>query len=142
MAPGSPEEELVSELSELVQVTLIYDPTLGSTPDLAPLSGKVIAVNPDMIPLPLRGTFLGQPGYSRQGASGWEWVLQGATDPVDAFVDSLTGKGGWTNSASRATVKLMIQRLFSAGISRTTIATQIPPFYQAIAAEVVAEQTP
>jgi hypothetical protein len=70
----------------------------------------------------------------------WEWVLTGDIDPVDQFVDSLTGRPGWLVPGSRAVLKTMVQRLFSAGIPRATIATQVPQMYQAVAAEVLAEQ--
>lgn len=127
---------------DLITVTLIWDAQLGSPPELQPYGGKIVAVPPDRIPLPERGMLFGLRGYAkRDGQGGWQWVLQGDIDPVDAFVESLTGKAtGWSNPTSRATVKLMIQRLFSAGIPRGTIATQIPQFYNAVAAEVVAEQ--
>lgn len=140
-------------LGDLVDVTFVYDPGLGSPPETQPLGGKVIAVPPTVLPLPQRGTLLGQAGFGRQQAVAdplnpgstvvrWEWVLQGATDPVDPFVDALTGRPGWLVPASRATVKLLIQRLYSAGIPRATIQSQVPQLYQAIAAEIRAEDAP
>lgn len=125
---------------DLVTVTLVWDAALGSPAELQTYGGRIVAVPPSYLPLPPRGTLFGLKGFSRQTSGAWEWVLQGDVDPVDAFVDGLTGHGGWTNPTSRATVKLMITRLFSAGIPRATIASQIPQFYNAIAAEVVAEQ--
>jgi hypothetical protein len=83
---------------------------------------------------------LGQPGFSRQNGQAWEWVMGGTTDPVAQFVDSLTGKGGWLNQTSRTVLMTLVQRLYSAGIPRNTIATQVPQMYQAVAAEVLAEQ--
>jgi hypothetical protein len=138
------------ELSDLVEVTFIYDPALGSPTSTQALGGKVIGVPSTSIPLPLRGKLLGQPGFGRQMVvpdpqdpastiHRWEWVLQGGTDPVDTFIDSLTGRGGWVNVQARTVVKTLVQRLFSAGISRTTIQTQVPQLYQAIAAEVRAQ---
>jgi hypothetical protein len=138
-------------LATLTDVTLIYDAALGSPPETQPLGGKVVAVPRAAIPLPKRGQLYGQQGFGRQQVVSdplnpggtmvrWEWVMTGGTDQIDAFVDSLTGRGSWVNAGSRATVKLMVQRLFSAGISRNTIVTQIPQFYGAVAAEVVAEQ--
>lgn len=133
----------MTTLDQLVPVKLIYDAALGSPPETAAYANVIVMVPPDLTPLPQRGRLLGQPGFSRQNqvTQAWEWVLQGDTDPVDQFVDSLTGRPGWVNTQSRAAVKLMIQRLFSAGIPRTTIQTQIPQFYQAVAAEVQAEQS-
>lgn len=139
-------------LADLVSVTLIYDASLGSPPETQPFGGKAVAVPPSAIPLPQRGVLLGQPGFSRQQVVPdpanpdativrWEWVMQGATDPVDTFVDSLTGRPGWVVPASRAVMKTLVQRLFSAGIPRATIAQQVPLMFDAIAAEVRAEST-
>jgi hypothetical protein len=127
-------------LSNLVPVTFIYDAALGSPIETQPYGGKVVAVSRNEIPLPRRGKFLGQNGFSRQTAGAWEWVMQGDVDPVDQFVDSLTGKGGWINQQSRTVIKTLVQRLFSAGIPRGTINTQVPQMYQAVAAEIIAEQ--
>lgn len=140
-------------LADLVDVTLIWDAALGSPAGKQALGGRTIGVPKSAIPLPLRGVFLGEPGFGRQQTVTdpgdpaqtivrWEWVLQGGTDPVDVFVDSLTGRPGWVVPQSRAVLKLMIQRLFSAGIPRATIAQQIPQLYAAIAAEVRAEDHP
>ena len=128
------------QLSELIPVLLVYDAALGSPPETQSWGGRIIMVPPEMIPLPQRGEIWGQRGFSRQGAQMWEWVMVGDTDPVDQFVDSLTGRPGWVVPASRAVMKTMVQRLFSAGIPRNTIATQVPQMYQAVAAEVLAEQ--
>jgi hypothetical protein len=128
-------------VADYVPVTFIWDTTLGSPndPTLQALGGKQFLVPPDQIPLPTRGRLVGVGGYSRQTAGAWEWVIQGDVDQVDVFVDSLTGRGGWLVPASRQAVKLMIQRMFSAGIPRNTIATQVPQFYQAVVAEIQAE---
>jgi hypothetical protein len=129
------------DISELVRVTFVWDATLGSPAELQSYGGLVVAMPPAMIPLPDRGELFGVGGYSRtDGTGGWQWVIQGETDPVDAFVDSLTGRGGWANQSSRTLVKTLVARLFSAGIPRQTIATQIPQFYSAIAAEIASEQ--
>lgn len=126
--------------SQLVQVTLVWDATLGSPTELQPWGGKVVAVPPDFLPLPPQGTLFGLKGFSRSEGNGtWSWILQGDVDPVDNFLDSLTGRGGWTVPASRTTVKIMAQRLFSAGIPRSTIVSQFPAFYNAVAAEIRAE---
>lgn len=133
-----------TDVSDLVPVTLIWDAALGSPadPDLQDRGGDVVSVPPSRIPLPARGTLFGLRGYSRQGNFGaWEWVLQGDVDPVDGFVDSLTGRGGWMVPASRAAIKTMVQRLYTAGIPRNTIVTQMPQVYQAIAVEVRAEDS-
>jgi hypothetical protein len=130
----------VADIGAYQAVTMVWDSTLGSPTELQSYGGQVVLVPPEVLPLPARGSLLGLGGYSRTDGSGnWQWVLQGDVDPVDAFVDSLTGKGGWTNPTARATVKTMISRLFSAGIPRTTINAQIPQFYNAVAAEVAAE---
>jgi len=130
----------MTDISDYQPVTMIWDATLGSPPEVQSYGGEVVLVPPEVLPLPARGQLLGLGGYSRtDGSGGWQWVLQGDIDPVDAFVDSLTGKGGWSNQTSRTAVKTMVARLFSAGIPRATIATQIPQFYQAVAAEVTAE---
>lgn len=129
------------DASQLVRVNVVWDATLGSPPELQAYGGQIVAVPPDYFPLPDRGTLFGVRGYSRHNGDGsYDWILQGDVDPVDSFIDSLTGKGGWTNQASRASVKSMVQRLFSAGIPRDTIATAIPQFVQAVANEVFAEQ--
>lgn len=140
-------------IADLVEVTFVYDPALGSPIETQPLGGKQYGLPKAAYPLPKRGVLLGQPGFGRQQTVPdpssttvppatmvrWEWVLQGSVDPVDAFVDSLTGRGMWVVAASRTVVKTMIQRLFSAGIPRSTIQNQMPQLYQAIAAEVRAE---
>lgn len=128
-----------NNLNNLVQVTFIYDTTLGSPIESQPFGGKVVAVSKDQIPLPKRGTFLGQPGFSRQPSGAWEWVMQGDSDPMDAFIDSLTGRGAWTVPASRATVKQMVQALLNRGFTRTQLQNQVPSLYSAISAEVLAE---
>jgi hypothetical protein len=130
---------MANNLGTLVQVTFIYDATLGSPIESQPDGGKIVAVPRDQIPLPARGVFLGQAGFSRQPAGAWEWVMQGDTDPLDAFVDSLTGKGAWTLPASRTVMKSMCQALYRQGFTRTQIQNQVPQLYQAIAAEVRAE---
>ena len=131
-------------LADLTEVTFIWDAALGSPPELQQYANRVVAVPPTMLPLPPRGRFLGIGGYSRQaptpGGPVWQWVMQGSTDPIDQFVDSLPAPSPWLVPASREAVKLMIARLFSAGIPRNTIATQIPQFYNAIANQVRAEE--
>jgi hypothetical protein len=127
-------------INDLVMVTFIYDPALGSPAEYAQYANINVAVPKDVIPLPARGKLLGLGGYSRQAGGAWQWVLQGDTDPVDQFVNNLTGKGGWTNPTSKAAIVLLVQRLFSAGIPRSTIAAQVPQMYNAVAAEVLAEQ--
>jgi hypothetical protein len=130
----------VTALGELIPVLLVYDVALGSPIETQPWGGRIIMVPPEMIPLPQRGEIWGQRGFSRQGATMWEWVMVGDTDPVDQFVDSLTGRPGWLVPGARLVMKTLVQRLFSAGIPRATIAAQVPQMYQAVAAEVVAEQ--
>jgi hypothetical protein len=148
--PQNDPQTAAAVVADMQTVTFIYDTALGSPIETQALGGKEYGLPPSAFPLPRRGTLLGQAGFGRQATVAdpvnpgstmvrWEWVLQGGTDPVDTFVDNLTGKGGWTVPGSRATVKLMIQRLFSAGIPRSTIASQIPQFYNAVAAEVRAE---
>jgi hypothetical protein len=128
-------------IDDLVPVFIIWDAALGSPADLQKYAGMVVSVPPDRIPLPQRGLLFGVRGYSRQGVGGrWEWVLQGDVDPVDAWVDTLTGRpGGWVDQSARATVKLMAQRLYSAGLPRATIVSQFPQLVSAIATEVRAE---
>lgn len=137
----SPTNEVGGSIDDLVMVTFIYDPALGSPTEYAQYANVNVAVPKEVIPLPARGKLLGLGGYSRQvGGGAWQWVLQGETDPVDQFVNGLTGKGGWTNPASKQVIVLLVQRLFSAGIPRNTIAAQVPQMYNAVAAEVIAEQ--
>jgi hypothetical protein len=126
-------------LADLIQVTFIYDTTLGSPIETQPLGGKVVAVPPTYIPLPDRGTLLGQPGFSRQTATAWEWVMQGANDPLDQFVDSLTGLGFWVLPASRTIMKSLCQAMFNRGFTKAQIQTQMPQLYQAIINEKAAE---
>lgn len=139
-------------LADLVEVTLIYDPTLGSPAETQALGGRVLALPPSLFPLPQQGVLLGLRGFGRQQVVAaptpqnpdatrlrWEWVLQGDVDPMDQFVDQLTGRPGWLVPASRATTKLSLQRLLAAGVPRTGLAQQFPLLYQAIAAEVRAE---
>lgn len=129
------------DISDLTQVTFVWDAALGSPTELSKWSGLVAAVPPEYLPLPDRGVLFGLRGYSRtDGAGGLQWVLQGDVDPLDQFVDSLTGRGGWTNLTARTAVKTMIGRLFNAGIPRGTIASQFPQLYAAIAAEITSEQ--
>ncbi len=133
-------------VEDLVMVTVVWDAALGSPPELQPYGGAIVGVPPFSIPLPVRGKLFGVRGYSRQvpheSGTRWEWVLQGDTDPVDQFVDSLVSSlpGGipWRVATAREAVKLMIQRMFSAGLPRATIASQVPAFFQAVAAEVAA----
>jgi hypothetical protein len=129
--------------TELVLVTLIYDTTLGSPIEYVNDGGKQIAVPASQIPLPQRGVFVTWPGFSRQSIVGgvlrWEWVMQGAIDQLDAFVDSITGKGGWLVTASRNTMKTLCQALLRQGFTRAQIQAQVPQLYQAIAAELTAE---
>jgi hypothetical protein len=140
----------VSEPVDMVSVWYIHDPQMGSPPELAHLGNTSVPVPAAAIPLKARGKLYGHRGYSRQRsvetppASGtfemrWEWVLMGDVDPIDQFVDSLTGRPGWILPEARATVKLMIERMFSAGIPRATIRNQVPPFFAAVQAETRAE---
>jgi hypothetical protein len=127
-------------VSALIQVTVIYEPASGSPVELAGYGGKIVAVPPTYIPLPPRGKLFGVNGYSRvNGSGGWEWVLQGEVNPIDSFVDSLTGQGHWDLPASRADIKLLCQQLLNLGIPGTTITGRIPQIYASIAAEVRAE---
>lgn len=143
----------VQALQDLVEVVLIHDPDLGSTPETAGLNGKTVLVPRSALPLPQRGKWLGQPGFSRQtvvpAPTGddpdntvlrWEWVLQGETSILDQFVDSLTGRGAWTVPASRATVRTTVQALLNRGFTRAQVQNQVPKLYAAIAAEVLAGQ--
>lgn len=126
-------------ITNLIVVRLVWDAAMSSPPEFQHYNGVLVAVPPEAIPLPVRGFLFGLRGYSRQTANDpvpWEWVLQGDVDPADAFVDSLTGRGSWLVADARALVKLMIQRLFSAGIPRQTLVEQFPQLVQAIAAEV------
>jgi hypothetical protein len=132
-------------LSDLVEVTLIYDAALGSPADTQQHNGKVVAVDREQIPLPREGTFLGLPGLGRQATVNsvvrWEWVMLSATpgDVLDQFLDGLTGRADWTVPASRATVRTVVLALLSRGFTRSQININMPQLYAAIAAEVRAE---
>jgi len=90
---------IMTDVDDLIAVTLIYDAALGSPVETQPLGGRILLVPPDVFPLPVRGVVYGQPGFSRQAGTGWKWVMQGNVDPVDTFVDSITGKPyGWANA--------------------------------------------
>jgi hypothetical protein len=130
------------QVVDLVMVKVVWDATLGSPPELMSYNGAIVGIPPSYLPLPARGTLFGVRGYSRSVGDGtYEWVLQGDVDPVDSFVDSLTGRpNGWEDQSARLTVKTMIQALFSAGIPRDTIVTQFPLLVQSVAAEIFAEQ--
>ncbi len=136
-------------ITNLIVVRLVWDAAMGSPPEVQSYGGALVAIPPQALPLPVRGRLFGLLGYSRQVVSGgpipWEWVLQGDVDPVDAFVDSLTGRtdpttgrGVWIDQAARAAVKLMVQRLYSAGIPRQTIVDQFPLLFGAVRSEVSA----
>jgi hypothetical protein len=132
----------MTTVDKLVPVTLIYDPT-QSPPDTQPLGGQVILTPPEHIPLPATGSFYGQPGYSRQQAGAWEWVMSAASatgGQLDVFVDSLTGRPGWVNPDSRATMKTAAQRLLKEGLPKALIQQMLPAVYSAVKTEVVAEQ--
>ncbi len=137
---------------DLVEVTFVYDPELGSPKGAEKHGGKKFGVPKSRIPLPQRGVLFGQPGYSRQQivpdptpdvpdntAMRWEWVLQGDTDPVDEFVDGLTGRPGWVVPQSRQVIVGLVRQLFSAGIPRRTIARDVPRMFAAVANEIRAE---
>lgn len=129
----------MTSISELIPVTLIYDPNLGAPIETQPLGGKVLLVPPTLIPPPQRGVLYGQRGYSRQVGGAWEWVMIGDTDPVEAFVDTLAGGGHWRVAAARADMVLFCQQLLRLGIPSGTIAARIPQIVSSIAAEVQAE---
>lgn len=132
-------------VANMIEVVMIHDPALGSPPEALPLANKNVCVSQSLIPLPQRGVFLGQPGFSRQTPFGdpsvmrWEWVLQGDVNILDTFVDSLTGRGSWVVPTSRTTVKTIVQALLNKGFSRTQVNNQFPALYQAVAAEIRAE---
>lgn len=128
------------DLASLVQVTFVYDATLGSVIEQQPLGGTKVGVPASCIPLPQRGTLLGQSGFSRQPAGAWEWVMTGGgtSDPFDAFLDSLPAGGVWKVPASRATVKSLVLALQNKGFTRNQIQTQVPQLYSAIATEALA----
>jgi hypothetical protein len=133
----SPHNEF--DASELIMVKVIYSPADGSPPELAAYANIIVGVPPSYIPLPARGKLFGVNGFSRQVDGAWQWVLQGAINPVESFVDSLTGRGGWLVPAARADIILLCQQLLSQGIPSGTIVTRIPVVYSSIAAEVLAE---
>ncbi len=131
-------------ITELIPVRLVWDPALGSPPEMEGYGGAIVAVPPEAIPLVQRGFLFGLRGYSRQVQPAvpipWEWVLQGDVDPVDQFVDSLTGRpDGWVNQQAREFVKTVLYQLASAGIPRATLAERFPLLYTAIKTEVLAE---
>jgi hypothetical protein len=128
-------------ITELIPVRLIWDAGLGSPPELQGYGGILVSVPPEAIPLPSTGSLFGLRGYARQavGAVPWEWVLQGDVDPVDTFVDQLTGRPGWILADARAGLKTMLMQLFSAGIPRATLAARFPELFNAIKAEILAE---
>lgn len=134
---GQPHNEF--DASDLVMIHVIYSPADGSPPDTAQYGGAVVGVPPNYIPLPARGQLFGVNGFSRMVDGQWQWVLQGAINPVDAFVDSLTGQGGWVVTASRDDIRLLCQQLLGLGIPSGTIAARIPQVYASIAAEIRAE---
>lgn len=130
---------MADNIADLVQVTFIYDATLGSAIEQQPLGGTKYGLPKSVIPLPQQGVLFGQSGFSRQLAGAWEWVLQGQPDVLDTFVDGLTGRGGWTVPASRVTMKSLCQALQRQGFTRTQIQNQVPQLYAAIKTEVLAE---
>lgn len=126
-------------VSDLVRVDVVYSPVDGSPPELAQYGGAIVSVPPSYIPLTPRGTLFGINGFSRQVNGQWQWVLQGTANPVEAFVDTLTGQGHWDVPASRADLVLLCQQLLGLGIPSGTIAARIPTIYNSIATEVRAE---
>lgn len=133
----SPQDEFT--VSELVRVDVVYSPADGSPPELAQYGGAIVSVPPSYIPLTPRGTLFGIHGFSRQVNGQWQWVLQGDANPVEAFVDTLTGLGHWVVPASRADIILLCQQLLGLGIPSSTISARIPTVYNSIASEVRAE---
>jgi hypothetical protein len=131
-------------ITELIPVRLVWDAALGSPPEVQSYGGAIVAVPPEAIPLPQRGRLFGLRGYSRQVQPAtpipWEWVLQGDVDPVDQFVNGLTGRpDGWVDQAAREFVKTVLYQLASAGIPRQTLAERFPLLFNAIKAEAIAE---
>lgn len=125
--------------SDLIMVHVIYSPADGSPPETAQYADAIVGVPPNYIPLPARGQLFGVNGYSRQVNGQWQWVLQGTPNPVNSFVDSLTGLGLWKVTASRDDIRLLCQQLLGLGIPSGTIAARIPQIYASIAAEIRAE---
>ncbi len=140
------------DTDDLVEVTFIYDPDLGSPKSAEKHGGKRFGLPKSRIPPPRRGVLFGQPGYSRQRVVPdptpdlpdnttvrWEWVLQGEVDPVDEFVDGLTGRPGWVLPQSRQVIVGWVRRLFEEGIPRRTIEREVPRMFAAVANEIRAE---
>lgn len=125
--------------SDLIMVKVIYSPPDGSPPESAQYANAIVGIPPNYLPLPARGKLFGVNGFSRQVEGQWQWVLQGAINPVESFVDGLTGLGHWLVPASRADIILLCQQLLGLGIPSGTIAARIPVIYSSIAAEVLAE---
>lgn len=132
-------------ITNLIPVRLVWDAALGSPPEVQGYGGAIVAVPPEATPLPIRGSLFGLRGYSRQVQPSvpipWEWVLQGDVDPVDQFVDGLTGRpDGWVNQTAREFVKTTLYQLASAGIPRATLAERFPLLFSSIRTEVIEEQ--
>lgn len=129
-------------IADLVKVTAVYSPSDGSPPETQQYGGVIVAVPPNYLPLPARGKLFGINGYSRQVEGAWQWVLQGDTNQVDSFVDSLAGGGHWKVPAARADMVVFCQQLLGLGIPSATIAARLPQIVGSIVAEVQAELTP
>jgi len=79
------------------------------------------------------------PGYLRQGAEGYEWVILPLVDPLDAVVDALPGPQGWTDLGSRDTWRAIARVLRGYGISFSDLSSGLPALYAAERVNLLAE---
>lgn len=129
--------------AEYIRVRLVTD---ADTPERwRAMNGEIIAV-PGDAPLPqdpgeyrLLGEF---PGYARQAAAGWEWIVTGVADKLLAAVDAVPGAGGFVVESSRDVYRRFAVRLRRAGIPGPQIPGGLSELYHAAAADARARPTP
>lgn len=118
----------------------------GQTPgDLAQYANRYpsVAEGVQMPPLGTRGIIIvsgvSLPGYLRQGAEGYEWVIQPLVDPLDAVVDALPGPVGWSDTPSRDVWRNIARALRGYGVGYGDLGYGLPALYNAAKVNLLAE---
>ena len=125
-------------LDDLRWVTFAAD---ADTPaDLLPNVGRQIGI-PPAVDLPRDfGTLFDIPGYARQDATGWTWVMGPPADPLLRAINRIPGTGGWTDTEARRVWRRTAVRLREAGVSGPDLQAWLPEMYAAALAENTARQ--
>jgi hypothetical protein len=114
-------------------------------PGMVGYNGRYLSVPTQAVlpPLGTRGIIrvsgVDVPGYLRQGAGGYEWVMMPPVDPVIALVDSLPGPQGWSDLPSRDTWRSIADYLRGLGVSQPDLSNGLTALYSSARTNLLTE---